>query len=123
MKKEKIVAWGVVGVMYLFILCHISALVGEVGYVGALMDFYNHIIAKPFDVLYFDKYVFMFGWLGFLSIALINLCKVEKPKADMKGAEHGSNDFHTDEERDQFLADCTTPILAYIEPEVKKDEN
>ena len=85
------------------------------------MDFYNHILEMPFDVCHFDVYVFLFGWMGFLIVFLRSICKVDKPTADMKGSEHGSNDFQTDKEREQFLKNYTTPILPYIEPEVTKE--
>ena len=40
------------------------------------------------------------------------LSKRELPKAEMKGIEHGSNDFQTLEERNMFLTNNTTPIYS-----------
>ena len=69
-KKKKVewgivVAWLIVGLMYQFILGHISALVGEMGYVGALNGFIEHILSEPLDMLHYD---FLFMLLdGFCS--------------------------------------------------------
>lgn len=125
-KKKKFdmvafVAWSVVGVLYLFILGHISALVGEMGYIGALMEFWNHIMSKPFDVFHYDQTIYAVGWLLFASVLLINITKPKKPKAEMKGIEHGSSRFQTEEDIKIFLKKFSTPILPYEPPVVVDD--
>jgi len=118
---KKLMGWGVVAVLYLFVLCHISALVGEVGYLGALYGFINHIVEKPFDVLYFDSMVYGLGWLCFLAAFFLSFFKVEKPKAEMKGKEHGDSHFQSEEEIKRFLKVYTTPILPLEGKEDKDD--
>lgn len=117
--KAKLIGWGVVAVFYLYVLCHISALVGDVGYIGALMGFVTHIIEAPFDVVYFNKSVFIFGWLLYAAFFFLTVFKQERPKAEMKGNEHGNAHFQTDKEMNEFLKKFSTPILG-IE-DVKED--
>ena len=120
-KKKKVewgivVAWLIVGLMYQFILGHISALVGEMGYVGALNGFIEHILSEPLDMLHYDFFVYAFGWLLFVSMLLVSITKPKKPKAEMEGIEHGSSRFQTEEDIKIFLKKFSTPILPYELP-------
>lgn len=125
-KKKKVdvgmlVAWLVVGLVYQFILGHISALVGELGYIGAVMEFINHILNKPLDMLHYDFYVYILGWSLFLGFFLASITKPKRPKPEMEGIEHGSSRFQTEEDIKIFLKKFSTPILPY-EPPVIVDE-
>lgn len=121
-KRFLFISWLITGVFYQYMLCHIAALVsGGSGYVGALMEFMEHITRSPFDIFYFDKLVYGFGWLIYLSILLILFTRPEKVRGEMDGIEHGSSRFQTPEDIKIFLKKFSTPILPY-EPPVIVDE-
>ena len=42
----------------------------------------------------------------------MSFSKRKLPEAEMKGIEHGSNDFQTEEERIRFLAKNTSPVYS-----------
>lgn len=113
-KKGKFVQWLFGAFVLEFVLCHMCAVVAETeSYVVSIVEFgfLEHIKVAPFDLFYFDMYVYLFGWLFFFIVFFMAQSKVELPKADMKGTEHGSSHFMTDIEKKEFLKTCTTPIL------------
>ena len=59
-------------------------------------------------------YVYLCGFAVciYALVFFMALSKRELPKAEMKGIEHGSNDFQTEEERNDFLEKNTTPIYS-----------
>lgn len=113
-KKGGFIKWLVGASILEFIVCHICASVNICGsYYMAIaeLDFLEHMRGAPFDLFYFDAYIYLFGWLLFFILFFMSFSKPELPKAEMKGAEHGSSHFMTDIEKKEFLKNCTTPIL------------
>lgn len=106
----------------IFVLGHLSAVLNE----GAVesMDFFiplmDHIKAHPLAFIAFNPYVAYFGGLSYLLFFVISFSKQTVPQAEMKGEEHGSNNFQTPEEKAEFLASNTTPILELDVERVKK---
>lgn len=71
----------------------------------------NHITTTPMDFMHYNASIFAMVFLGWLLCAIFYCLPAQKPpKAEMKGEEHGSNDFQNLEERRAFIAKCTTPI-------------
>lgn len=70
-----------------------------------------HIKANPMDFLYFSPSAdasFILVWIVALLFYIFPGNKV--PSAEMKGEEHGSNDFQSIEERIVFMKRCSTGI-------------
>lgn len=82
----------------------------------------EHIKATPFDFLHCNPYVAYFAVLLYILFFVMTLGKRELPQAEMKGEEHGSNDFQTDAERNLFLTNNTTPIYSLDLQEFKTPE-
>lgn len=113
-KKGGFIGWLVSAGILEFIICHVCASVSVCGsyYIAiAEFGFLEHMRVAPFDLFYFDTYVYLIGWLLFFIVFFMNLSKPELPKAEMKGVEHGSSHFMNDIEKKEFLKNCTTPIL------------
>jgi len=121
-KTEKFITITLTVLIILFVTGHIAALINNG---TALNDFSNelfrHIKEEPFDLQWHT--------VPFLASALISsMCylmmftKTEIPKAEMKGAEHGSNDFQTSAELSEFLASYTTPIYSHDLSEFKSKD-
>ncbi len=111
--REKWTAFAVMAGVMVFFCGHLSAVIKK----GADLDNWSmmlmeHLRTAPFDFFYVNHYVSYFAVCIFALIVFIALSKRELPKAEMKGIEHGSNDFQTMEERNDFLADNTTPIYS-----------
>lgn len=70
----------------------------------------EHMVAAPLDLFHVDYRILYFAVCIYGLIVILTLPKRELPRAEMKGIEHGSNDFQTEEERDLFLAGNTSPI-------------
>ena len=106
----------------IFVLGHLSAVLNDGTVEG--MDFFiplmDHIKAHPLAFIAFNPYVAYFGGLSYLLFFVISFSKQTVPQAEMKGEEHGSNDFQTPEEKADFLASNTTPILELDVERVKK---
>lgn len=126
--REKWTVFAVVAGAMVFFCGHLSAVIKK----GADLDNWSmmlmeHLRTAPFDFFYVNDYVLYFAVCIFTLIAFIALSKMELPKAEMKGIEHGSNDFQTMEERNDFLADNTTPIYSldlheFVEEMVKTEK-
>lgn len=110
---EKWTVFAVMAGAMVFFCGHLSAVIKK----GADLDNWSmmlmeHLRTAPFDFFYVNYYVLYFAVCIFALIVFIALSKRELPKAEMKGIEHGSNDFQTIEERNDFLAGNTTPIYS-----------
>lgn len=125
--REKWTVFAVMAGAMVFFCGHLSAVIKK----GADLDNWSmmlmeHLRTAPFDFFYVNYYVLYFAVCIFALIVFIALSKRELPKAEMKGIEHGSNDFQTMEERNNFLAGNTTPIysldLHEFEAEMVKTE-
>jgi len=108
----------------IFVLGHLSAVINTGDLEG--MDFFipliDHIKAHPLGFIAFNPYVAYFGGLSYLLFFVISFSKQTVPQAQMKGKEHGSNDFQTPEEKTDFLASNTTSILELDAERVKRWE-
>lgn len=110
---EKWTVFAVMAGAMVFFCGHLSTVIKK----GADLDNWSmmlreHLRTAPFDFFYVNYYVLYFAVCIFALIAFIVLSKRELPKAEMKGIEHGSNDFQTIEERNDFLEGNTTPIYS-----------
>ncbi len=116
-KKEgtigKLTGLAMAALFIIFFCGHLSAIIE----VGAGMDTWSellleHIKIAPMDFFHVNGYVAYFIVCIYTLIFVMSFSKTKLPKAEMKGMEHGSNDFQTEEERIQFLADNTSPIYS-----------
>ena len=109
----KVIGLAVVGLLMFFVCGHLSAVIqqeAEVRVWSAML--LEHIQTRPFDFFHKNGYVVYFAVCIYTLIWFITFSKRELPKAEMKGIEHGSNDFQTEDERMQFLADHTSPVYS-----------
>lgn len=121
--KNGFIKWLISASILEFIICHICASVNICGsYYLAIIEFgfLEHMKAAPFDLFYFDMYIYLFSWLLFFIVVFMNLGKIELPKAEMKGIEHGSSHFMSDIEKKEFLMTCTSPVLRDEEINLEK---
>ena len=126
--REKLIAFAVVAGMSVFFCGHLSAVIEK----GAGLDNWStmlmeHLQTAPFDFFHVNYYVLYFAICIFALIVFVTFSKQELPRAEMKGIEHGSNDFQTIEERNSFLTNNTTPIYSlnlheFAEKMVKVDK-
>ena len=95
----------------LFFMGHFNAIYGNIFDVDFTENLMTHISSTPFDVFHFSMLSDSMLLLVWIVIALLYLFPANgTPKGDMKGEEHGSNDFQTIEERKVFMRRCSTPI-------------
>lgn len=109
----KLTGLAVVALFIVFFCGHLSAVIEA----GAGMDTWSellleHIRITPMDFLHVNGYVAYFTACIYTLIFVMSFSKTKLPEAEMKGMEHGSNDFQTEEERLRFLADNTSPIYS-----------
>ncbi len=111
--REKLIVFAVMAGITVFFFGHLSAVIKK----GAGLDNWSimlmeHLQTAPLDFLHMNYYVLYFAVCIFALIFFVVCSKRELPKAEMKGIEHGSNDFQTLEERNMFLTNNTTPIYS-----------
>ena len=111
--REKLIVFAVMAGITVFFCGHLSAVIKK----GAGLDNWSimlmeHLQTAPLDFLHMNYYVLYFAVCIFALIFFVAFSKRELPKAEMKGIEHGSNDFQTLEERNMFLTNNTTPIYS-----------
>ncbi len=120
--KGKLIIFGVIAFMTVFFCGHLAAVIEA----GAGLDNWsellrNHVLHVPLDFFYINYYVLYFAVCIYALVFFMALSKRELPKAEMKGIEHGSNDFQTEEERNDFLEKNTTPIYSLDLHEFKRE--
>ena len=123
MKKKllnKIIGIAIVTLFYVYFIGHFSSVYCSGGLIS-LEEIMHHIVTQPFS-LKFVQNVFCIGGLIYLILLLVMFSRTNLPKAEMKGEEHGSNDFQTPEETKEFLATNTTEILELDTGKVKQWE-
>ena len=111
--REKLIAFAVMAGITVFFCGHLSAVIEK----GADLDNWStmlmeHLRVEPFDFFHVNYYVLYFAVCIFALIFFMAFSKRELPRAEMKGIEHGSNDFQSIEERNSFLENNTTPIYS-----------
>ena len=110
-KRTTIAVLAIFTVATVFLFGHISAVAGFAGMGAGIDAAISHIKSSPLDVLHFDPYAAYF-MAGFYIIGVVTaLSRADKPKAEMKYEEHGSNDFQDGYETMVFLEKNTTDIL------------
>lgn len=116
-----VVTYLIITAIVLFFAAHLSAVVSadnfEFGQLTELTS--QHIREHPFDILHVNAVVFAVIGFAAVMLLLMSISRPAIPKAEMKGAEHGSNDFQTKKELDEFLRKNTTEIFDlddYAEP-------
>jgi hypothetical protein len=127
--REKLIVFAVMAGITVFFCGHLSAVIKK----GAGLDNWSimlmeHLRTAPLDFFHMNYYVLYFAVCIFALIFFVAFSKRELPKAEMKGIEHGSNDFQTVEERNMFLTNNTTPIYSldlqeFAEEIVKADKS
>ncbi len=111
--REKLIVFAIMAGITVFFCGHLSAVIKK----GAGLDNWSimlmeHLRTAPLDFFHMNYYVLYFAVCIFALIFFVAFSKRELPKAEMKGIEHGSNDFQTVEERNMFLTNNTTPIYS-----------
>ncbi len=97
----------------IFFCGHLSAVIDAGAGIGTWSEMIlEYIKTAPMDFLHVNGYVVYFAVCFYTLIFFMTFSKRELPKAEMKGVEHGSNDFQTEEERIQFLANNTSPVFS-----------
>lgn len=109
----KLIGLAVAALFTIFFCGHLSAVLKA----GIGMDnwseiFLEHIRTAPTDFFHVNGYVAYFAVCIYTLLFFMSFSKRKLPEAEMKGMEHGSNDFQTEEERIRFLADNTSPIYS-----------
>lgn len=120
--REKLIVFAVMAGITVFFCGHLSAVIKK----GAGLDNWSimlmeHLRTAPLDFFHMNYYVLYFAVCIFALIFFVAFSKRELPKAEMKGIEHGSNDFQTEEERNDFLEKNTTPIYSLDLHEFKRE--
>ncbi len=109
----KLIGLAVAALLTIFFCGHLSAVVeagaGLASWWELLLE---HIRVTPADFFHVNGYVAYFAVCIYTLIFFMSLSKRKLPEAEMKGMEHGSNDFQTVEERIRFLAENTSPIYS-----------
>ena len=116
----------------LFFIGHALGIETDLFSIGFMDLVMTHIKEHPFDFLHFSTLPDLMLVLVWFCIGLIYLFPANStPKAEMKGEEHGSNDFQNIEERKVFMKRCSTSInmldvdmvKAYEEKHKKKEDD
>ena len=121
-KWLKIVGIALVTVVMAFLYGHASAVLNA----GAELDFnipqlaWEHIKAAPFDVFHNNMFAAYFIVLVYILILVTTIAKTPKPRAEMKGEEHGSNDFQTIDERAAFIKKNASPVMPLDTDQVQR---
>lgn len=98
-------------IVALFFMGHFNAIDGNIFAENFNADFMEHLNTAPFDVFHFSFLSDSMMFLVWTVIALLYLFPPNAiPKGDMKGEEHGSNDFQSIPERQVFMKRCSTGI-------------
>lgn len=98
-------------IVALFFMGHFNAIDGNIFAENFNADFMEHLNTAPFDVFHFSFLSDSMMFLLWTVIALLYLFPPNAiPKGDMKGEEHGSNDFQSIPERQVFMKRCSTGI-------------
>lgn len=94
---------------------HVSGWLIEVGEwdIVQINGLFGYFTSHPFDITSFHlmAYVLVYGICA--CIYFRTLFKQEAPRAEMKGIEHGSNDFMNWDEKKEFLEKRVTPDYPY----------
>lgn len=74
---------------------------------------WQYIVEKPFDMTSYDFTIYAGCYLIALLIFVLMVCQTPMPHAEMKGEEHGSNDFMSPAEIAEFKQTRITPDFEY----------
>lgn len=109
----KLTGMSVLALFMVFFCGHLSAAIesgaGVNDWLEAILE---HIRRAPVDFFYVNGYVVYFAVCIYTLIFFMAFSKRKLPVAEMKGMEHGSNDFQTEEERIRFLSANTSPVYS-----------
>lgn len=109
----KLIGLAALALVTIFFCGHLSAVIYAGAGIGTWSEMIlKHIKTAPMDFLHINGYVVYFAVCIYALIFFMTFSKRELPKAEMKGVEHGSNDFQTEEERIQFLVANTSPVFS-----------
>lgn len=100
-----------------YVAAHVSGWLNEVGVwdimqLGSLPDYFK---SHPFDVVSFQIMPYLMVYGTGMAAFCHHIFHREPPKAEMKGEEHGSNDFMTSAEMATYVATRISPDFAYSE--------
>lgn len=109
----KLTSLFVLGLLTVFLCGHLSAAIeAGAGMNNWLEMILEHMRMAPVDFFHANGYVVYFAVCIYTFIFFMAFSKRELPEAEMKGMEHGSNDFQTEEERALFLSANTSPVYS-----------
>lgn len=80
-----------------------------------LDGFFTYIAQHPFDVISFNIFAYAVIYGAGFALYFYIIFSRKPPKAEMKGVEHGSNDFMSAEEMVQYSKTRMTPDFPYSE--------
>lgn len=98
-----------------YLAAHISGWLLTVGEwdIAKLDSLAEYFTARPLDVMSFHPFAYLFVYAAGLAFFCSQYFKREPPKAEMKGEEHGSNDFMSHEEIEDYVKRRITPDFPY----------
>ncbi len=117
----KLAGLSVLALFMVFFCGHLSAAIELGAGVNDWLEvILGHIQMAPADFFYVNGYVVYFAVCIYTLIFFMVFSKRKLPEAEMKGMEHGSNNFQTEEERILFLEANTSPVYSLDLHEFKK---
>ena len=101
-----------IGILFFYAAGTISAvIVSGTTFESFYPDLIAHLKSSPLDCLHFHPMVFIYAAGFFVLATLAIVTRKEMPRAEMKGTEHGSNDFMSKKQYEAFIDSCTTGII------------
>lgn len=115
--KEKAVAVTLTLVCTQYVAAHVAAWVNQVGTldISRIGELYDCFAEHPLDVTSFNPSVYGFLYLCGAALFFMWLFNTRTPQAEMKGEEHGSNDFMRFQELKEFRESRILPDFDYCE--------
>ena len=112
---RNLIAIFIVGTLFFYAAGTISAvIVSGATYESFYPDLIAHLKVGPLDCLHFHPMVFIYATGFFVLSVLAIVTRKEMPHAEMKGKEHGSNNFISEKEYASFIENNTTKIETHI---------
>lgn len=115
--KEKLFTGALVLVGCQYIAAHVSAWMNAVGTldISRFGELYDYFVSNPLDVTSFNASAYGFIYMCGIGLYFSWHFNTRPPHADMKGEEHGSNDFMTYQELKEFREARILPDFDYCE--------
>ena len=118
--KAKVFLLVTMGLLTQYLAAHITGW-SKMSYFNMveLGTLWQYIKEQPFDITSYDFTIYAGCYLMALLIYVLTTFKTPMPHAEMKGEEHGSNDFMSQAEITEFKQTRITPDFEYSESVIK----